>query len=303
MKAIYFTKSGSPDVLVLRVVAKPTPRADEILVKVHAGTVAVADVKLRKIPKFLQKIFFPLFGFGAKDIWGVEVAGEVEETGSAVTLFKKGDRVFGTTTAQSTGGNAEYVCLPERVKNQVVARIPDSVSYQQAAALPVGGMTALQLLRRAKIEAGKKVLVYGASGSVGTYAVQIARHLGAEVCGVCSAANLELVRSLGAQKVIDYTRPDAFAGEGQYDIILDAVGKLPRQLWQRLLKEGGAHVSVVSPTKEILAELEFVMSLVESGAVKPVIDREFTLEQVPEAHRYVETGRKRGNVVIRVAAA
>lgn len=303
MKAIYFTKSGSPDVLVLRVVAKPTPRADEILVKVHAGTVAVADVKLRKIPKVLQKIFFPLFGFGAKDIWGVEVAGEVEETGSAVTLFKKGDRVFGTTTAQSTGGNAEYVCLPERVKNQVVARIPDSVSYQQAAALPVGGMTALQLLRRAKIEAGKKVLVYGASGSVGTYAVQIARHLGAEVCGVCSTANLELVRSLGAQKVIDYTRPDAFAGEGQYDIILDAVGKLPRQLWQRLLKEGGAHVSVTSPTKEILAELEFVMSLVESGAVKPVIDREFTLEQVPEAHRYVETGRKRGNVVIRVTTA
>ena len=154
MKAIIFTKSGSPDVLVLRDVAKPTPSADEILVRVHAGTVAVADVKLRKIPKFLQKIFFPLFGFGAKDIWGVEVAGEVEETGSAVTIFKKGDRVFGTTSAQSTGGNADYICLPERLKNQVVARIPDSVSYQQAAALPVGGMTALQLLRRAKIEAG-----------------------------------------------------------------------------------------------------------------------------------------------------
>jgi NADPH:quinone reductase-like Zn-dependent oxidoreductase len=303
MKAIIFTKSGSPDVLVLRDVAKPTPRADEILVRVHAGTVAVADVKLRKIPKFLQKIFFPLFGFGAKDIWGVEVAGEVEETGSAVTIFKKGDRVFGTTSAQSTGGNADYVCLPERLKNQVVARIPDSVSYQQAAALPVGGMTALQLLRRAKIDQGKKVLVYGASGSVGTYAVQIARHLGAEVCGVCSAANLELVRSLGAQKVIDYTRPDAFAGEGQYDIILDAVGKMPGQLRQRLLKESGAHVSVTSPTREILSELEYLMGLVESGAVRPVIDREFTLEQVPEAHRYVETGRKRGNVVIRVIAA
>lgn len=303
MKAIIFTKSGSPDVLVLRDVANPTPRADQILVRVNAGTVAVADVKLRKIPKFLQKIFFPLFGFGAKDIWGGEVAGEVEETGSAVTIFKKGDRVFGTTSAQSTGGNAEYICLPERFKNQVVARIPDSVSYQQAAALPVGGMTALQLLRRAKIEAGQKVLIYGASGSVGTYAVQIARHLGAEVCGVCSAANLELVRSLGAQKVIDYTRPDAFAGEGQYDIILDAVGKMPGQLRQRLLKKGGAHVSVTSPTREILSELEYLMGLVESGAVKPVIDREFTLGQVPEAHRYVETGRKRGNVVIRVIAA
>jgi NADPH:quinone reductase-like Zn-dependent oxidoreductase len=300
MKAIVFTKSGSPEVLAIRDVAKPAPRADEILVKVHAGTVAVADVKVRKIPKFLQKLIFPLFGFGAKDIWGVEVAGEVEEAGKAVTLFKKGDRVFGTTTGQSTGGNAEYVCLPQRSKNQVVGRIPGNLTFGEAAALPVGAMTALQLLRKANAGPGKKILIYGASGSVGTYAVQIARHLGAEVCGVCSAANLELVRSLGAQKVIDYTREDFTQNGDTYDIIFDAVGKLPRGKWEKVLKKNGAHVSVTSPTKETLENLDYLIRLVEAGELKPVIDREYPLEEVPEAHRYVETGRKKGNVVVLV---
>ncbi len=300
MKAIIFTKSGSPEVLVLREVAKPAPKADEILVKVHAGTVTVGDVKLRSIPRFLQKIFFPLFGIGAKDIWGVEVAGEVEETGTVVTLFKKGDRVFGTTTAQSTGGNAEYVCLPQRSKNQVVGRMPDNLSFGEAAALPVGAMTALQLLRRANAGAGRKILVYGASGSVGTYAVQIARHLGAEVTGVCSTANLELVRSLGASRVIDYTRADPTPAGEEYDIIFDAVGKLPQSKWKKALKPQGVRVSVISPTKEIPEEFEYLIQLAAIGKIKPVIDREFSLEQVPEAHQYVETGRKRGNVVIKV---
>lgn len=300
MKAIIFTKSGPPEVLALREVAKPAPKADEILVKVRAGTVTVGDVKLRSIPKFLQKIFFPLFGFGAKDIWGVEVAGEVEEIGEAVTLFKKGNRVFGTTTAQSTGGNAEYICLPQRSKNQVMGCIPENLSFGEAAALPVGAMTALQLLRKANAGSGKKILIYGASGSVGTYAVQVARHLGAEVCGVCSTANMELVRSLGAQKVIDYTREDFTQSSETYDIIFDAVGKLSRGKWEKVLKKNGVHVSVTSPTKETPEDLEYLIRLVEAGELRPVIDREYPLEQVPEAHRYVETGRKRGNVVIKV---
>jgi NADPH:quinone reductase-like Zn-dependent oxidoreductase len=300
MKAIVFTKSGPPEVLALREVQKPAPKANEILVKVHAGTVTVGDVKLRRIPRFLQKIFFPLFGVGAKDIWGVEVAGQVEVIGEAVTLFKKGDRVFGTTTGQSTGGNAEYICLPQRSKNQVVGRIPDNLSYGEAAALPVGAMTALQLLRKANTGAGKKVLVYGASGSVGTYAVQIARHLGAEVTGVCSTANLEMVRSLGANKVIDYTREDFSQNSETYDVIFDAVGKLPRLKWKSALKQQGVHVSISAPTKEIAEDLEYIIRLAETGKITPVIDREYTLEQVPEAHRYVETGRKRGNVVVKV---
>lgn len=300
MKAIIFTKSGPPEVLALREVAKPAPKADEILVKVRAGTVTVGDVKLRSIPKFLQKIFFPLFGFGAKDIWGVEVAGEVEEIGEAVTLFKKGNRVFGTTTAQSTGGNAEYICLPQRSKNQVMGCIPENLSFGEAAALPVGAMTALQLLRKANAGSGKKILIYGASGSVGTYAVQIARHMGAEVCGVCSTANMDLVRSLEAQKVIDYTREDFTQNGETYDIIFDAVGKLSRGKWEKVLKKNGVHVSVTSPTKETPEDLEYLIRLVEAGELRPVIDREYPLEQVPEAHRYVETGRKRGNVVIKV---
>ncbi len=301
MKAIVFTKSGPPEVLAIREVAKPAPRADEILVKVHAGTVTVGDVKLRSIPKFLQKIFFPLFGFGAKDIWGVEVAGEVEEAGKEVKLFKNGDRVFGTTSGQSTGGNAEYICLPQRSKNQVVGLIPGNLTFGEAAALPVGSMTALQLLRRANAGPGKKILIYGASGSVGTYAVQIARHLGAEVTGVCSTANLDLVRSLGASKVLDYTREDSVPAGEEYDIIFDAVGKLPRSKWKNALKQQGVHVSVISPTKEIPEELEYLIRLAETGDLKPVIDREYPLELVPEAHRYVETGRKRGNVVITVS--
>ena len=300
MKAIIFTKSGPPEVLALREVAKPAPKADEILVKVRAGTVTVGDVKLRSVPKFLQKIFFPLFGFGAKDIWGVEVAGEVEEIGEAVTLFKKGNRVFGTTTAQSTGGNAEYICLPQRSKNQVMGCIPENLSFGEAAALPVGAMTALQLLRKANAGSGKKILIYGASGSVGTYAVQIARHMGAEVCGVCSTANMDLVRSLEAQKVIDYTREDFTQNGETYDIIFDAVGKLSRGKWEKVLKKNGVHVSVTSPTKETPEDLEYLIRLVEAGELRPVIDREYPLEQVPEAHRYVETGRKRGNVVIKV---
>ena len=301
MKAIVFTKSGPPEVLALREVPKPAPEADEILVKVHAGTVTVGDVKLRRIPRFLHKIFFPLFGLGAKDIWGVEVAGQVEEIGGAVTLFQKGDRVFGTTTGQSTGGNAEYICLPQRSKSQVVGRIPHNLSFGEAAALPVGAMTALQLLRKANTGAGKKVLVYGASGSVGTYAVQIARQLGAEVTGVCSTANLERVRSLGASKVIDYTREDFPQNGETYDVIFDAVGKLPRSKWKRALKQQGVHVSISAPTKEIAEDLEYIIRLAETGKIKPVIDREYTLEQVPEAHRYVETGRKRGNVVVKVS--
>jgi len=300
MKAIVFKKSGPPEVLSLQEIEKPTPKKDEILVKIHAGTVTVADVKLRKIPKFLQKLVFPLFGFGAKDIWGVEVAGVVEDAGKAVTLFKKGDRVFGTTTGQSTGGNAEYICLPERSKNQVVAVIPATLSFNEAAALPVGGMTVLQLLGKARLGKGQKVLVYGASGSVGTYAVQIIKQFGAEVTGVCSTANLELVKSLGAERVIDYTREDFTRGGETYDVIFDAVGKLSRGKCKKSIKENGVFISVKSPTKETIEDIKFLIELVQAGRIRPIIDRIYPLDQVVEAHRYVEAGHKKGNVIISV---
>jgi NADPH:quinone reductase-like Zn-dependent oxidoreductase len=300
MQAIVSTHAGPPEVLQLQEVAKPAPGANEVLIRVHAATVTAGDVMLRRLPAWMWVPMRLLSPHRRKRIPGHELAGVVEAVGQAVTRFAVGDQVFGTTTGLSVGANAEYVCLPEAWPAGVLARKPANLSYAEAAALPVGGMTALQLLRKGKVQAGhaKRVLIYGASGSVGTFAVQLARHLGARVTGVSSGANMALVRSLGAEHVIDYTKED-FTQQGEtYDVIFDAVGKGSASRAKRALKPGGRYISVATLTRENTDDLNFLGELAEAGAIKAVIDRRYPLAQAADAHRYVETGRKRGSVVL-----
>ncbi|MFH0733061.1 MAG: NAD(P)-dependent alcohol dehydrogenase [bacterium] len=298
MRAVICTKAGLPEVLHLKDVNKPIPGDAEILVKVQTATVTRGDVVLRKIPRF---ILFPiglLFGFKAMEIPGVEFAGDVEAVGKNVTLFKKGDQVFGTTTGLKFGGNAEYVCVPEKWKLGVVTKKSSTISYSDAAAIPVGGMTALHILNKGNIKRDQKVLVYGASGSVGTYAVQLAKYFGAEVTGVCSTNNAELLKSIGADEIIDYTKEDFTKKNVVYDVIFDAVGKISKFGCNSVLKKDGKFLSVKYPTSEKLEYLVLLGDLVKKGTIKPIIDRSYPLEQIVEAHKYVEKGHKRGNVVV-----
>jgi len=300
MKAIVSTHAGPPEVLQLQEVAKPAPGANEVLIRVHAATVTAGDVMLRRLPDWMWLPMRLLSPHRRKRIPGHELAGEVAAVGEAVTRFAVGDQVFGTTTGLSVGANAEYVCLPEAWPAGVLARKPANLSYAEAAALPVGGMTALQLLRKGKVQAGQKVLIYGASGSVGTSAVQLARHFGAEVTGVSSGANMTMVRSLGADQVIDYNKDDFTQQRETYDLIFDAVGKSSAARSKRALKPGGRYISVATITRENTADLNFIRELAEAGAIKAVIDRRYPLAQAADAHRYVETGRKRGSVVLTI---
>jgi NADPH:quinone reductase-like Zn-dependent oxidoreductase len=251
-------------------------------------------------------MFLPmrLFGLRRKRTPGHELAGEVVAVGKDVTKFAVGDKVFGTTTGLSVGANAEYVLLPEKRKNGVLAKMPKDATFEEAAAIPVGGMTALDILSKAKIQPGDKVLIYGASGSVGTYAVQLAKaHFGANVTGVCSTKNVALVKTLGADEVIDYTQEEIGQSGKTYDVIFDAVGKLSPADVKKLLKEGGTSLSIRGATKENVAYLELLANLFEAGKLKVVVDSTYPLEQVVAAHQRVETGHKAGNVVITLGDA
>lgn len=301
MKAIVTSKYGGPDGLTLQEVDRPTAGDNEVLIRVHAATVTAGDVMLRSLPFPVWALLRLFMGIRRKKIPGHEFSGVVEAVGHGVSRFKEGDEVFGTTTGLSVGANAEYLCLPEEWKKGVVAHKPANVSHAEAAAVPVGGMTALYLLQKGNIERRDRVLIYGASGSVGSYGVQLARHFGADVTGVASGRNVDLVKSLGADRVIDYTKEDFTESGERYDLIFDAVGKSSPSRSKGALKEDGAFVSVQSTTREKGENLLFLRELLEAGEIQPLIDRVYPLAETAEAHRYVETGRKKGNVVIAVA--
>ncbi len=320
MKAAICTQYGSPDVLQLKNVEKPIPKRDEVLIKVYVATVTSGDCRVRalNVPLGFNFIMRSVLGFSKprQPILGSELAGVVEAIGKDVSKFKVGDAVFAFSD-MAMGCYAEFKCISQ---NSAIALKPSNLSFEESAALSFGGTTTLSFLRRAKIQLNDKVLVIGASGCVGTAAVQLAKYFGAVVTGVCSTANIPLVKSLGAWDVIDYTREDFGVNNEQYDIIIDAVGGAPFERYEASLKDGGRVLMLVAglpdmlyapwiamtSNKKLIAgpvafsadDIRFLADLAQAGNLISVIDKRFPFEQIVEAHRYVDTGRKKGNVVL-----
>ena len=305
MKAIVYTKYGPPEVLELREVEKPAPKDNEVLIKVYATTVTRGDSRMRSftVPfwQWLPARIYLGIRKPKRAILGMSLAGVIESVGKNVIKFKKGDPVYASTFGVNFGGYAEYKCMPE---NGMLFIKPSNLSFEEAAAIPGGSTMALRFLRNGKVHNGQKVLIYGASGAVGTSAVQIAKFFGAEVTGVCSNANLELVKSLGADKVIDYTEKDFTKSVENYDVVFDAVGITSSSQCKILLKKKGIYLNVHGSSGhngEMIEEYLFLNELIKDGKLKPFIDRVYPMEQIVEAHRYVDKGHKKGNVVITVA--
>jgi NADPH:quinone reductase-like Zn-dependent oxidoreductase len=320
MKAIAYERYGRPEVLQLKEVEKPAPKDNEVLIKAHVTTVTSGDCRVRSldVPAGFGLIMRLVFGISKpkQPILGSELAGVIESVGKEVSKFKVADRVFAFSDA-SMGCYAEYKCMPQ---DGAVVLKPPSLSYEEAAALSFGGTTALDFLRRGQLKSGEKVLVNGASGAVGTAVVQLARHFGADVTGVCSAGNVEVVRSLGASHVVDYTKEDFTQSGETYDVIVDTVGTAPFSCSKASLKKRGRLLMVVpglldmllapfvsmTSSKKVIAgpvavrveDLHFLAGLAEAGEFKPFIDRRYPFEEIAEAHRYVDTGRKKGNVIV-----
>ena len=320
MKAAIYEQYGPPEVLRIAEIATPAPKDNEVLIRIHAAAINSGDVRMRKADPFAVRLMLGLLRPKMK-VLGIVFAGEIEAVGKNVTRFKKGDEVYGTSV-KNFGVYAEYKCLPQ---DGMFVKKPGRLSYEEAAAIPFGGTTALHFFRKANIQSGQKVLIYGASGSVGSSAVQIAKYYGAEVTAVCSAANIELVKSLGADKTIDYNKDDFSKAGVLYDIVFDAVGKSPFSSSVQSLKKKGHYLRVVhmslppvikgmllsmttgkevigGVTKETIEDFELLNRLIDAGQLRPVIDKTYPFEQIVEAHRYVEGGHKKGNVVVTFSA-
>jgi NADPH:quinone reductase-like Zn-dependent oxidoreductase len=322
MKAVICPKYGDPEVLRITEVEKPVPKDDEILIKIRATTVTVADTRIRSftVPAAAWLPARIVLGLlkPKQPILGAELAGEVETVGSNVKRFKKGDQVF-AVSLRDMGAYAEYTCFNE---NELITLKPANSTFEEAAAIPIGARTALHYLRKVKIQPCQKILIYGASGSVGTYAIQLAKHFGAEVTSVCSADSFDLVKSLGSDKVINYMNKDFIEKLEMYDILFLAIDKFPFSTCNKFLKEDGFYINITSPIKNLemiwtsittkkkilmgenaeksVEDLEFLKNLVEEGRLRSVIDRSYSLDEIVEAHRYVDKGHKKGNVVVRV---
>jgi NADPH:quinone reductase-like Zn-dependent oxidoreductase len=309
MRAVVYEKYGPPEVLHLKELKKPTPEAHEVLIKIRATTVATGDIRMRKPDPFLARLVNGIFRPRKIPVLGLELAGEVEAIGQGVKRFQPGDQVF-AFAGFGYGAYAEYKCMPEETRlgrvpqEGMLALKPANMTFDQAAPLAGGGLTALVVMRQARIQPGQSVLIYGASGSVGTYALQLAKYDGAEVTGVTSSANLELIKSIGADHVIDYTKEDFTQNGKIYDVVFDAVAKISSGYGKKALKENGVYLNAHKDSgngKSLNSgDLIFLKELVEAGKLNTVIDRTYPLDQIVEAHRYVDKGHKRGNVSITI---